>query len=252
MRYPVLVVFTTLALNAQPDAPGLAVGILDQTKLARQAISARDKDGAVDHIRQGLVNAGAIQQNLPSATEPILVPVYQEIETTDTYTPVKHKGGEMSADRLKKDSSIRGVTSNITVRKLDVLAAADHLRAAQAALQNGDWSGGDAALAAVASSVVVDQAQGDMPLDMARQNLELARARVLDGKYKDAVAPLRSAAQALGDFERNCSGEQASTVESVRLAMLGTAGHISSKDGTLGRIDAWLGSVSQWNTGVAR
>jgi hypothetical protein len=92
-----------------------------------------------------------------------------------------------------------------------------------------------------------------MPLDMAWRNLELARARVLDGKYKDAVVPLRSAAQALGDFEKSCTGDQASTVESARQAMVAAADSIShDHDGAVSRIDVWLGSVRQWNMTAAQ
>src|SRR5580692_7939434 len=125
MRYAFLLVFATLTLNAQPDLPGLAVGILDQAQLARQAVASRDKDSAMDHIRQGLINADTIRETAPNSPAPLLVPVYREIDTTSTYTPVKHKDGEMSADRLKKDTSIRGVTGDLTTTKLDVVAAAD-------------------------------------------------------------------------------------------------------------------------------
>jgi hypothetical protein len=252
MRYGFLIIFAALTLNAQRDLPGMAAGILDQSKLARQAVASRDRDGAMDHIKQGLSLADEIRRNSPDSPR-ILVPVYREIDTTTTYTPVKHKDGEMSADRLKQDTSIRGVAGDVTTAKLDVLAAADRLHAAEASVENGDWSGADGALAAVAGSVVVTQSQGNMPLDMARQNLELARARVLDGKYKDAVVPLRSAAQALGDFEKHCTGEQASAVESARQAMLGYAGSIShNHDGAVARIDAWLGSVNQWTANAVQ
>jgi len=241
------VLFAVLTVNAQPNLPGMAAGILDQAKLARQAVASRDKDGAADHIKQGLSLAEEIRQNSPDAAGPILVPVYRQVETTTTYTPVKHKDGEMSADRLKSDTSIRGVAGEVTTSRLDVMAAADHLHGAQASLESGDWGGADAALAAVASSVVVTQSQGNMPLDMARQNLELARVRIVSGKYKDSAAPLRSAAQALADFEKTCTGEQAASVDSARQAMLGYADRIShDHDGASGKIDGWLASLDQW------
>jgi hypothetical protein len=248
-----LILFAALAVSAQPNLPGMAAGILDQAKLAQQAVASRDQNGATDHIKQGLSLANEIQQNSPDTPRPILVPVYREVDTTTTYTNVKHKGGEMSEDRLKKNTSIRGVEGDVTTARLDVLAAADHLRVAQASLESGNWDGAGAALAGVATSVVVTQGQGNMPLDMVRQNLELARARVLDGKYKDAAAPLRSAAQALGEFEKHCTGQQASTVDSARLAMAGYAESIShNHDGAAGKIDAWLGSVHDWSANFSQ
>jgi hypothetical protein len=244
----VTLLVATSVLNAQRDLPGMAVGILDQSKLAQQAVVSRDQAGAVDHIKQGLALAEEIRQNSPDSARPILEPVYREVETTTTYTPVKHKDGEMSPDRLKHDTSIRGVAGDVTTKNLDVLAAADHLRGAQTALEGGDWSAADAALAAVATSVVVTHSQGNMPLNMARQNLELARLRVVNGKYKEAAVPLRSAAQALGDFEKNCTVQQAAEVESARQAVLGYADSIShNHDGASGKIDEWIGSVNRWN-----
>jgi hypothetical protein len=248
-----LLLLTVLCLNAQNaqrDLPGMAEGILDQVKLAQQAVASYDKDGALDHIKQGLSLADEIRQNSPDSVRPILVPVYREIDTTTTYTPVKHKDGEMSADRLKKDTSIRGVSGDVTTARLDVTAAAERLQNAQASAANGDWSGANAALAAAAASVVVSQSQGSMPLDMARQNLQLARARVIDGKYKDAAVPLRSAAQALGDFEKTCTPPQSSAVESARQAVLGYANSIAhNHDGATGKIDEWLASLNQWTAG---
>ncbi len=249
MHRGLIVFFAALILTAQPNLPGMAEGILGQSKQARQAVASRDRAGANDHIQQGLSLAAEIQQNSPSSSHPILIPVYREIETTSTYTDVKHTGGEMSPDRLKRNTSIRGVEGNVTVKKLDVTAAADRLRKAQASLQSGDWSGADAALVAVAAAVVVTQDQRNMPLVMVRQNLELARARAVDGKYKDAVAPLRSAAQALGDVEKQYTGERAADVESTRKAILGYTESIShNHEDAVGKIDAWLDSVQRWGS----
>jgi len=240
-----------LTASAQTGLPGMAAGILDQAKLAQQAVASRDKDSAMDHVKQGLSFAHEIERNSPEA-RPILIAVYRQVDTTTTYTPVKLKDGETIADRLKKDTSIRGVEGEVTTAKLDVLAAADHLHGAEASLESGDWNGAGAALAAVQLSVVVAQAEGNMPLKMARQNLELARMRVLDGKYKDAAVPLRSAAQALGEFEKRCSGQQASDVDSAQRAMIGYSESISrNHDGATGRIDAWLGSIGQWSANLS-
>jgi hypothetical protein len=247
MRYGLLLYLLASPLQAQPNLPGMAMGMIDQANLAQQAVSSRDKDAAIDHIKQGLSLADEIRSNSPESVRPILIPVNKELETTTTYTPVKHKDGEMGADRLKKNSSIRGVSGDLTVTSLDVLAAADHLRAAQTSLSAGDWAAAAAALGAVHTSVVVTQSQGTMPLDMARRNLDLARARVLEGKYKDAAVPLRSAAQALGDFEKHCTAQQAASVESARQAIAGYSDYLShDHDGALGKIDAWKDMLNQW------
>jgi hypothetical protein len=78
-----------------------------------------------------------------------------------------------------------------------------------------------------------------MPLRMVQQNLELAKARVAQGKYHDAEMPLKSAAQALGDYDRAGAGAQATQVETARQEMLKFADHISHED-AMARIDAWM------------
>ncbi len=230
------------AAGAQSNS-NLAAGVLDQTNQARQAVAAHDRDAATDHVRRAIATVEQIQQNSADSARPLMVPVYREVETTTTVTPVKHHDAE-----LKKNSSIRGVDGETTTARLDVTAAGERLQTAKSALDSADWSAADSALAAVQNSVSVSQFAGDMPLHMARQNLDLAKARVLEGKYRDAVVPLKSAAQALGDYERRVSGQQAADVEAARQAMLGFAAHIGSeRDGAVGRIDAWTDMLRQWS-----
>ena len=86
-----------------------------------------------------------------------------------------------------------------------------------------------------------------MPLEMARQNLELAKTRVLAGKYHEAELPLKSAAQALGDYERTFAGARPSEIEATREAVSGYATRVwHDKDAAAGRIDTWLQMVKSW------
>ena len=66
----------------------------------------------------------------------------------------------------------------------------------QTALDQGDLATAGADLAAVQSAVVTKTFRGDLPLVQARENLEIARTRVEEGDYKDAVMPLKAAARA--------------------------------------------------------
>ena len=86
-----------------------------------------------------------------------------------------------------------------------------------------------------------------MPLEMARQNLELAKERVLAGKYHDAELPLKSAAQALGDYEKSFNGARASEIENTREAVSGYATRVwHDKDAAAVHIDTWLQMVRTW------
>ncbi len=223
---------------ANSEISSLAAGVLQQTRMARQAIASRDRDGAIGHVKQAIATVNAIQQK--DGARPLLVPVYSQVDTSTTVTPV-HKNAD-----LKHNSSIRGVEGETTTQRLDVTATADRLPAAEAALESGNWTAADAVLGAVEGSVSTTQTTGPMPLNMARQNLELARARVLEGKYHDAELPLKSAAQALGDYERNVTGPQVTDVDSARLAMLDFAAHISHEhEAALERIDGWMAMLKR-------
>lgn len=231
------------AASAQPSLSSLAAGVLDQTHQARQAVAAHDRGAAMGHVRRAIATIDEIQRNARNAAQPLLVPVYREVETTSTVTPVKKH------DEFEKLSSIRGVDGETTTAQLDVTAAGNRLPAAQSALDSSDWSAADAALAAVENSVSVTQTTGEMPLRMARQNLELARARVLNGKYRDAELPLKSAAQALGEYEKRVSGRQAADIEEARQAILGFSTHVThERDTALGRIDSWMDMLRQWSS----
>jgi hypothetical protein len=241
-RQIVILIAAALAASAQSNLPNLAAGVLDQTGQARQAIAAHDRDTAVGHVRRAIATVDQIQQSATDSPRPLMIPVYREVETSTTVTPVKHKDAE-----LKHNSSVRGVDGDSTTARLDITAAGEHLQAAQAALEAGDFSAADAALGAVEKGVSVTQTTGDMPLPMAKQNLELARVRVQEGKYHDAELPLKSAAQAIGDYERLFPDRRTADMESARQAILGYSANVAKEhDGAAGRIDSWLDMLHQW------
>lgn len=233
------------AAVAQTETWNLAAGVLDQTKQARQAIAAQNRDAAVSHVRNAIATVALIQQNSPNAPRPLLVPVYRSIEITTTVTPVKKH------DELKRNSSIRDVEGDTTTAQFDVTAAGDRLPAAQAALESGDWATADSILAQIENSVSVSQTSGEMPLRMVRQNLELAKSRVMEGQYRDAELPLKSAAQALATYEKGIRGPEATNIEAARQAMLGYAARVAHHhDDAADRIDSWLSMLREWSSEV--
>jgi hypothetical protein len=226
---------------ASPELSNLAAGVLQQTRMARQAIASRDRDSAVGHVRQAIATVSEIQQNAGELPRPLMIPISSQTETSTTVTPV-HRNGD-----LKPNSAIRGVDGETTATRLNITVAAERLPAAESALGSGDWTAADAALGAVEGSISVTQTTGDMPLRMARQNLELAKARMMEGKYHEAVLPLRSAAQALGNYETRFTGRQAANIETIRQEMLNMAAHVShERDTEVARIDAWMETTRQW------
>lgn len=237
----ILLIGAAFAASAQSNVSDLAAGVLDQTRQARQAIAAHDSAAAAAHVRNAQATVNLIQQQSPNAPAPLMVPIYSSVETTTTVAPVRRH-------HFNKNSSIRGVEGTATAEQFNVSFAGERLPVALAALDAGDWQSADAALAAIQNNVSVVQTNGDMPLAMARRNLELARQEVAAGRYHEAVMPLRSAAQALGEYERGFSGQTASDIEGARLAMLDRADHIRrDRADAGGQIDNWLAMVRQWS-----
>ncbi len=230
------------------DLPGMAAGILEQTGQARQAVANRDRDSAVTHLDQADELVRQIEKEVPPKTRPILVPVYRETDATSSYAPVKRgRSGQAPERRFEKNTSVRSVEGETTIGRLDVTTAADRLQAARAALDRADWTAADTALAAIPNAVLRTVVVGNMPLMSARENLTLARNRVLDGQYKDAAAPLRAAAQALADFEKIAPGPRAQDAEYARQKIETCASNIEKDHSdTAGQIEDWLEQVTAW------
>lgn len=238
-----------LWLPAQ-DLPGMAAGVLEQTDLARQAIAMNDTPAAIDHIHQAQTLALDIRKQVPADSNSMLIPVYTETERTITYRPVKKsKNDELTAKRLKKDTNIRDVDATTTSNKLDVAQAELHLRDADAAASQADWTRAQAALQAVSNSVVRTQVNANMPLLRARENLMLAKSRVLEDKSGAAAMPLRSAAQALADYEAVAPATRAAKAASMRQELEAYAGKVGrDRENAAQQIDYWLGPIDQWNS----
>jgi hypothetical protein len=247
MRNVFALLITLATAAAAQDLSALAGGILEQSRLARDAVAAQDQPAALDHINHALAAVEVIQRQAAGQPGPLLIRVYTETEATSTYRPVKRRNSaELTADRLKTDTSVRAVEGEEIVGKLDIASAGVHLQYAQTALTAADWTAAGNALDAVQNSVIRQEVQGAMPLRKARENLMLARSRIVEGNFKAAVAPLRAAAEALGQYEP-LSPDHARAAETMREEIEVYASDIRhDQAGALQRVDAWITPLNQW------
>ncbi len=228
------------------NTPGMALSVLQESRLAQQAVTNQEPGAALQHIRQAKTLLAEIRKSAQPSSERLLVPVSTEVESTTTYTPVKPgKHGDMTAMRMKKRTSIREVDADVTTDRLDVTQASTHLDAAEAALERSDLVAAGTALAAVNNDVVRSTSSGTMPLTKVRENLELARSRILEGKVKASATPLRAAAEGIAAFrgrEPLIDPAELDTMRSEIEAAERDAfhGHAVTTD----RLDFWLGQVN--------
>lgn len=230
------------------DRSGMAVTALNHVNMARQAVDAHDQKAALDHVGQALTTSRQILLESAAQPQPVVVTLSKDIETVTTYRPVKHRGGgEMTADRMKHDTSVREVQGVGSVEQWNVTAAADQLAQAKSALERQDFAAADSILSGIQNGVIRTRVDGDMPLLEAKQNLQMARARILESKPGDAKAPLRAAAQALADFQRLAPGPDAEKANYMRQQMLDRAERIRhDHSDSVDWIDSWLATIDKW------
>jgi hypothetical protein len=89
------------------------------------------------------------------------------------------------------------------------------------------------------------------PLLVARQNLLLARSRVVEHRYSEAIPPLLTTAEALTFFEAEeigrynwLGGEAGYTQRHILEYAIGIE---TDNDNALRKIDSWLEQINEWN-----
>ena len=228
------------------NTPGMALTVLQETRLAQQAVTSQEPGAALQHVRTAKSLIAEIRNAAPAAPDPLLIPISTDIETTTTYTPVKRaKDAEMTAARMKKRTSIREVQGDVTMDQLDVTRASGHLDDAEAALERSDFVAAGTALAAVNTDVVRTNTTGDIPLLKVRENLELARARILEGKVKAAATPFRAAAEGIATFQASAPKVRSAELDTMRSELF-----MAERDAAHGnavatdRLDFWLSEIN--------
>ncbi len=230
------------AESAQVDVTMLAAGALEHARQARAQLDAGNREAASSDVNQGLSMARRAEDLLrPSspAGARLMVPLETEVEVETTYRP-RRAGADTTARAERTIGAVAG-------RSLDVGMARQHLEAARAALDRNDTAAAQASLAAVENSVQTVASQGDLPLVRARQNLEVARGRALEGKPGAARAPLREAARALREYESAAPASQAAEAAALRAEIEAYARRVGrDRDGAPARIDAFISRMGSF------
>jgi len=225
--------------------------MLESAEKARGAVARKETQKALQNVNGALTDVLAIEAEKPHAKQPLVVPLYTEniqISVTEQAPSDKKKASTPSTGSANRAQVVHDATGESTTVSLDVTAAKGHLETAKNALAKEDLAAADGALAAIQKDVKAASVAADLPLLKARKNLALAMGLVRQQQYKEAVAPLREAVSALGDY----SG--------TKLPHAADAGNLRQSVGALAdtveqdhtdaenKIARWWNQVSDWFT----
>jgi|GEM_PF-6980236 len=262
----------------------LAVQMLEQTDLAREAIQKGAAPAARDHLKRAIGLAEKLQSNAQVQADGNLVPVYNQLQQASVVAPVLHwQAGQPDAaaagapdpaegagagvpvpsgarenkgaaarqwsssslgERIRSGGETIRPTGPATMVAVDVTLAKNHLEAAATELENRDLSRADAALVFVQDGIFVIPARLNAALAEAREHLSAARSHALDGDYDAATQPLKAAAQALASYQNGPQGDAARRVQRQIFAYLESRPKNHANEVT--RIDSWWDQVTGW------
>ena len=226
--------------------------VLEEAEKARVAIARKETQKAQQYVNDALTDVLAIEALKPHAKQPQMVPLYTEniqISVMEQIPSDKKKAASPpSTGSANRAQVVHDATGESTSVSLNVTAAKAHLETAKNAMAKGDPAAADGALAAIQSDVKAQSVAADLPLLKARKNLALALGFVRQQQYDKAVAPLREAASALGDYS-GTKLPQAADAGKLRQSVDALAGTIEQNHTDAeNKIARWWNQVSDWFT----
>jgi hypothetical protein len=240
----------TSSAGVREDLSTLAGSMLNETNQARAAIKTGNLELAQEHVNRAQADLQKVEALAKGST---MVPVYQEFVSVSILGPVE---SEQAARRTNAQASskpneplkvgerpvvqeVAGIYTNVVV---STTVAKDSLGAAAAALSMGQLLTADSALADVQEGVVIRSDKADLPLEEARENLILARARARSGRYQESHAPLRAASEALSRYAQE-GGPHADEAR----AMEQEIDNYNQSPDAVAKINKWWNTVSDWS-----
>jgi hypothetical protein len=236
------------------DLSTLAGNMLNETNQARTAVKSGNLDLVQEHVNRAQADLQKVEALAKGST---LIPVYQEFVSVSILGPVqteqaaRHTNAQLSSKPKGplnvKNPVVHEVAGIYTSVVVSTTVAKDSLDAAAAALSRGDLLTADSALADVQEGVQIRSDKGDMPLEEARENLILARARARNGKYAESQAALKAASEALlmyaqeGEPHANQAREMAQEINAYNQNL--QQNHVDA----IAKINKWWNTVSDWS-----
>ncbi len=228
----------------------MASRMLQSAEQARAAIAKKDTGMASHYVSEALENITAMEIARPRAPQPFLVTLYTEMVQISVAQPANPAPANTgSANRSATGEVVHNTEGEATRVTLNATQAKQHLQTARDALNKGDLTAADNALAAVAKDVSAETVAGDLPLLKARQNLAMALGEVRQQRYDEAVAPLREASAALGQYASASKSAHSKDAGKLKSEIDTAANSFEQNHSDAEKkINKWWNEVSDWFT----
>lgn len=224
--------------------------ILAQIEQARQSIAANQTQTAMEHIQRALAERSQLAMTVQKAGQPILVPLYWEMDETSVLGPVlaaRSDGGRQPSKSAP--ITVEEAGTQYTFVGLDLNKVERRLVAAQTALKNNDPKSADASLRHIGDELVVLKVKDEFPLLAARENLGLAEIAIRSGHYKEAAAALQQASITLGQYASESSAHRPYEAKGLSQQIDALSKTVQQNHaGAADRIAGWWEKVNQWFT----
>ena len=238
------------------DLSTLAGNMLKETNQARTAIKSGNLEVAQEHVTRAEADLQKVEARAKGST---MIPVYHEFVSVSILGPVQTEqavrrtnaqsssskpNGQAKAEKKPVVHEVTGIYTSVVV---NTTVAKENLAAAKTALSRGDLLTADSALADVQEGVQIRSTKADMPLEEARQNLILARARARNRNYQESQAALRAASDALSRCAQG-GGPHANEARAMEQEIYTynqdlRQNHVDA----IAKINKWWNTVADWS-----
>ena len=238
------------------DLSTLAGSMLNETNQARIAIKNGNLELAQEHVDRAEADLQKVEAGAKGST---MIPVYHEFVSVSILGPVETEqsarrrnaqspsskpNGPLNAGKKPVVHEVAGIYTSVVV---NTTVAKDSLAVAKTALSKGDLLTADSALADVQEGVQIRSTKGDIPIEEARENLILARARARTGNYQASRAALRAAADALSRYAQE-GGPHANEARTIEQEINTYSQELKQNHvDAIAKINKWWNTVADWS-----
>ncbi len=226
-----------------------ATHMLHEIQIARQAITANEKQQAIEDIDHAMAQRNRLMTLTKAKGQSMVVPLYTELDDTSVLGPMIAARKGKQQPNMSSPITVDDATAQYTFVGLDLDKAGRRLEAARTALTNNNNQAASDSLGAIGDDLIVESRDSDLPLLAARENLGLAASAAKHSKYQEASAALKEASTDVNQYASTNSAKHAEEAKVMRTKIDNLSKTITEHhDTAVGTIEGWWQEVDSWFT----